>query len=142
MLIVGIPFGLVCLIVGVSQFFKIPSSINELVINTGYITNIGEKTIYDEKADSLFEVVFIETDNKNEYYSLLKKHKSQIRNEWKDQIIVNNRVTIWHKEQRNYIEQLAIENEILIEYSPPYWIAHFFFWLGLITLITAIGYVI
>jgi len=42
-------------------------------------------------------------------------------------------VMIWHEKDKNYIKQMMVDGHYLIKYKPPYWIAHFFFWLGLIT---------
>ncbi|MFA8435135.1 MAG: hypothetical protein ACEPOZ_11515 [Marinifilaceae bacterium] len=140
-IIVGIPFGIACLIVGVGQFKDIPKSINELDKSEGIIESFGIKDIYDAEIETDLNVFFIKLKN-DEYYTELGRNIEILKTHMPVKLKKTSKVTIWHKKNEKYIEQLLIDNELLIKYVPPYWIAHFFFWLGLVTTISGIVYVV
>ncbi len=138
---IGIPFGIVCIIVGTQKFFEIPKDIAELYCEEIMVSSYGMKIIYDDGADSNFNVFYIKTNDK-EYYTELGKNIDILEKELPVLLRQTNIIKVWHLDGDNYIKQLSVNNFILIEYSPPYWIAHFFLWLGIITLSTGLVYVI
>ncbi len=140
-LFVGLPFGLGCLIVGINNFINIPRTTEQLKSINGEITSFGMKDIYDKGADSVFEVFFIVINNR-EYYADLGWKIDTLQKRLPVQLKYNKFATVWHERGRKYIEQISVGENILYEYKPPYWIAHFFFWIGLITLVSGVGYLI
>ena len=140
-ILIGIPFGIVCVIVGVQKFFEIPKDIFELSCEEVTVSSYGMKTIYDNGADSNFNVFYIKTDDK-EYYTELGKNIDILEKELPVLLKQTNNIKVWYLDGDNYIKQLSVNNFILIEYSPPYWIAHFFLWLGIITLSAGLIYMI
>ncbi len=140
-LVIGFPLGVASIIIGITSYMDTSSTIDNLHQTRGKIDYKGIKIIYSTKIDADIEV-FIVKVGKNEFYTELGKYKSRMIDYFQDNNKADNYAHIWHRQEINRIEQISVDGFMLIEYSPPYWIAHFFFWLGLITLITAIGYVI
>lgn len=134
---IGIPFGIGFLVTGINQFKSIPDSIASLNFKKGEIVQHGYKN--KKIGQDSYEVYYLKLRDRSEYYSDIKTRKEKI--EYK--IITLNKTIkaeIWYDENYKIIEQLIINGEMVIEYKPPYWIAHVFFWVGLILLIAiAIG---
>jgi hypothetical protein len=131
---VGIPFGITSLVVGINLFRNTPGSTSELEKIQGGIQSFGIKNIYDKEAETNFQVFYIKLDTHNEFYTAIGKQKALLKTNLPKRLKRNQVVTVWYKKQSKYIEQLSVGDKLLIEYSPPYWIAHFFTWLGVITL--------
>jgi hypothetical protein len=140
-LIIGVPFGVVCIIVGLKQFINIPESVSKLNKDKGEIISFGMKSIYDKNAETNFNVFYIDIGGK-EYYTELGKNINLLKSRLPVMLQQSKKIQVWHKKDSCYIEQLLVGNTLLIEYTPPYWIAHFFLWLGVVTLISALIYVI
>ncbi len=140
-LFVGLPFGLGCLITGIKDFIELPKSINYLVLEEGDIQTYGVKTIYDSGAKTDFKVFYIKI-SESEYYAALKSQKEVLRKQLPHYLRETKHISLWHEKGRKYIKQISVGENILYEYKPPYWMAHFFFWIGLITLVSGVGYLI
>jgi hypothetical protein len=140
-LVIGVPFGIACIIVGLKQFINIPDSVAKFCLYQGEITYYGMKSIYDRDAEANFNVFYIEIEDKLYYTELgsnidvLNSKLPAIHKKSKD-------AKVWYKKDSFYIEQLLIGDRLLIVYKPPYWIGHFFLWLGVVTLASALIYVI
>lgn len=141
-LFVGIPFGIASLVVGINQFKNTPSSTSELENIKSKVQSFGIKSIYDKNAETNFQVFYIKLDNYDEFYTAIGKQKTLLKNTLPRRLKGNKEVTVWHKKQSRYIEQLSVGDELLIKYSSPYWVAHFFTWLGVITLVSGGIYLI
>ncbi len=139
-LFVGLPFGLGCLITGINKFIEIPNNIDGLVLVEGEVSKYGLRRIKSD--DSNYEVFYIEVKQKGWYYTELKKRKKILQTELSVNLKKTNHVKIWHRKNRRNIEQVSVGERKMYEYKPPYWMAHFFFWIGLITLVSGVGYLI
>ena len=136
-IIIGIPFGLLSLISGINLFGTL-TKIDELKKVEGIIKNIESKEL--KRGERTYDLVEISLNSGDCFYSGEFKHK--IINYFNSNQSTGKSITIWHEKGKDYIKQLLVDNKLLIKYKPPYWIAHFFLWLGIITLTSALIYVI
>jgi|GEM_PF-2671921 hypothetical protein len=136
-LIIGVPFGLISLISGIKLFGELPK-IGELIIEEGVIFEIEPMIIRD--GERIYDFVEITLNNGKKYSS--GEYKEVILEYFKKQTSLNKNIKIWHEKGQDNIRQLVYGDTLLIEYKPPYWIAHFFLWLGVVTLTSALIYVI
>ncbi|MFW6247395.1 MAG: hypothetical protein ACOC22_04480 [bacterium] len=136
-IIIGIPFGLLSLISGIKLFGTL-TKVNELEKVDGIIKTIESKDL--KRGERTYDLVEISLKNGDSFYSGEFKH--EIVDYFNSNPSSGKSITIWHETGKDYIKQLSIDNNLLFEYSPPYWIAHFFLWLGIVTLMSALIYVI
>jgi hypothetical protein len=139
-LFVGLPFGVVSLFGGIVQFNNIPESVENLELQTGNIIDYGMTEYYDKGVDVHRDVYFFEIDSLGEFYSDLNDHTEllkSIEKEW-----INSYAEIWIKENNPYIKQLRIDNNLIIEYKPPYWMAWTFTLIGILFTTMSIFYLI
>ena len=136
-IIIGIPFGLLSLISGIKLFGTL-TKVDELEKINGVIKNVESKEL--KRSERTYDLVEISLNNGDSFYSGEFKH--EIVDYFNSNPSSGKSITIWHEAGKDYIKQLSIDNKLLFEYDPPYWIAHFFFWLGVVTLVSALIYVI
>ncbi|WP_439183218.1 hypothetical protein [Carboxylicivirga taeanensis] len=141
-LFVGLPFGFGCLITGINYFIEIPRNVEGLEVVSGNVQGFGIKRIKSEVDNSSYEVFFVEVEQKGWYYTELKSKKRLLRRELAEELRTSRLVEIWHMNGQKNIEQISVGDKFLYEYEPPYWMGHVFFWIGAITLVSAIGYVV
>jgi len=98
-----------------------------------------EEGVYRRKdSDITFNVLYIKLEDGARYYIQLgnRQNIAKLKLDKEHKAIAK----IWVEKDEKSIEQLIVNGEMLFEYKPQYWIAHVFFWVGLILLIAiAIG---
>jgi len=137
---VGIPFGVICLINGISLFFTIPSNVDNLEKYSGRIEDYGFKEVYFETVDTKGNFFFIKLKKSDEFYNDLKKNRKILKDYIKEKNLKNMMAIIWTEKGDNIIKQISINNKIIISYDPPYWMAWTFFIAGIIITTGAIFY--
>jgi len=140
-LFIGVPFGISCFIGGIMLFIEIPEDVSKLNMYKGEIISYGMKDIYDKEAREDFNVFYVDVQDK-EFYTELGRNIDILKRDLPILFKRSKNIIVWCEEDSFYIEQLQIGENLLIEYTPPYWMAHFFLWLGVITLASALIYVI
>lgn len=140
-LLYGIPMGISFMIGGIVSYYNTPQNIDELSSYQGEIVDFGNKRYYDKKNDATYDVLFIEFENKREFYSLYHKHTDLLKKTLTKSSIGSD-VKIWYKPDRKYIKQMTINGKELFKYTPPYWIAYTLFGFGALSLVFALAYVI
>ena len=136
-IIIGLPFGILCLIYGVRLFRTIPKNDNDLIKITGIVEKVGIEKIHRDNRN--FVLYMIQLKNKEKYYS---EYIDKLEYIFEQEDKKNVSIIIWTTEDNEFIEQLVVNDELIIEYSPPFLIAHIFFWLGLVTILSALIYII
>ena len=140
-LFVGVPFGLYCFITGVNLFIDLPKSEKDLNLVSGKIVQYESKFVAKEK----IEVFVLTLDNNKVYYSENEKERVMMVGYFAKRNFIGAKAEVWKDYDPDYdmyIEQLTVNNEMVIKFNPTFWVAHFFFWLGVITLSSALIYVI
>ena len=136
-LIIGVPFGLASLISGIKLFVDLPK-FEDLIKEEGTIYTIGSRKV--QEGNRNYDFVEIILENGNAYSS--GEYKDKILYFFTSNSIKKETVKIWHEKGQNNIRQIVYGETLIIKYTPPYWMAHFFLWLGLITITSALIYVI
>lgn len=136
-IIIGIPFGLLSLISGINLFGTLTKT-DELKKVEGIIKSIDSKEL--KRGNRTYDLIEISLNSGDCFYS--GEYKHEIEEFFNSKQYIGKFITIWHETGKDYIKQLSVDELLLIEYKPPYWIAHFFFWLGVITLSSGLIYVI
>lgn len=125
----GIPFGIGMLVGAFILFNDIPKI--ELQSFKGYVTAFEETTRKSETSNDQLPVYAIQFSDK-EYFSEIGKRKNILREyvpiAYKEKRIV----TVWTEKNSSSIEQLAIDNQIVLPYKPPYWQAWTFLIIGIV----------
>ena len=134
---IGIPFGIACIVGGIKTFNELPE-VGELIKVEGVISKIEPRVL--REGERIYDFVEITLNNGKKYSS--GEYKEDILNFFEKHKALNKVVKIWHENEHDNIRQLVYGDIMLIKYKPPYWIAHFFLWLGVITLAAALIYVI
>ncbi|MBN1113058.1 MAG: hypothetical protein JXA53_09125 [Bacteroidales bacterium] len=138
-LLVGVPFGLFCLVSGINMFIDLPKNEKDLNLVSGKIVKYELK--FARKTDRFI----ITLDNKKEYYSENGKDRALLVKYFAKRNLIGAEAVVWKDSDPDYnmyIEQLKVNNEMVIKFNPTFWVAHFFLWLGVITLASALIYVI
>ncbi|MRT94144.1 hypothetical protein [Ancylomarina sp. 16SWW S1-10-2] len=156
-LFVGVPFGISCIIGGI-RVYNETAEFEDLIMEEGIIYNIESKII--EEGERIYDFVeltladgskYSSGEYKNDilsffaekpYKNKIIKYNNEILSFPIKELYKNKTIKIWHEERQDNIRQLSVGEEVLIEYSAPYWMAYFFFLLGVITLVSALIYVI
>ncbi|MGV8830290.1 MAG: hypothetical protein ACWA6U_18435 [Breznakibacter sp.] len=136
-LIIGVPFGLVSLISGIKLFGELPK-LEDLIKEEGEISEIKPRIIKD--GERIYDFVEITLENGTKYSS--GEYKVDILNFFEKQSSLDKNIIIWHEQGQDNIRQIVYGDILIIEYKPPYWIALFFLCLGLVTLSSALVYLI
>lgn len=118
-LFVGLPFGIGCLIVGITQFGKIPDTDEKLQKHFGIIKSLGDTTYYIPKDDMTIKLYHIRI-NDTLFYADRTKKQNNIK---AANLVVGDSIMIWTDLDDNIIEQLTLNNEMVMPYKPPYWLA-------------------
>ena len=118
-LFVGLPFGIGSLIVGLPMFKSIPNSSNELILHEGRVVDFGETKYYSEDIDFEHETFFIRISS-NKFYTDRRKEREIIEN---TDYRIGDKIKIWTKPNNLYISQLKLNDQMIMKYKPPYWIA-------------------
>ncbi len=137
-LFVGLPFGIGALIVGIPMFNKIPERPNDLEVHNGVLSLFGDTIYYSEAVDLEREVYFIKVDNKV-FYTDRRKEREVIESY---SYTVGDSVTIWTEPDGVYIKQLIVNNQMVMNYQPPYWMAWFFTLAGIVFAAMSLFYLI
>lgn len=137
-LFVGLPFGVASLIGGVQMFNDIPEAPNELEMNKGVLSSFGVTTYYDAGIDLKRELFFVKL-NDNEYYTDRRKEREVIENY---NYGIGDSITVWTEPDGVYIKQLTANNQMVMSYQPPYWMAWFFTIAGVVFTTMSLFYLI
>lgn len=135
-IIVGLPFGFAAMFQGISLFKELPN-VNELIKEEGLISKVENKIERD--GERVYDFVEITLNNKKFRSG---EYKDDILNKLDNYASYDSSVIIWHERGKYSIKQLVYGDILIVEYKPPYWIAIFFLSLGVITLLSALIYVI
>jgi|GEM_PF-1594374 len=136
----GLPFGVVCFIMGIYLFFSIPPVVDDLNVYNGKIKDYGIKEVYHEKADTRNKTFFLSLRHNYEFYSVFGKHKEILVDYFQGKNLINHSATIWIEKDEAYIEQLFVDDELVLKYNPPYWNAWIFLIMGILVTTGAIFY--
>lgn len=137
-LFAGLPFGIGALIVGLPMFNDIPETPSELEIHKGLLDSFGDKVYYDKDIDidrNLYHIKF----NDSTYYTDRRKERKIIESY---HFSIGDTVTVWTKKGSIYIKQLIVNNQKVMSYQPPYWMAWFFTLAGIIFTTMSLFYLI
>jgi hypothetical protein len=135
-IVYGIPLGIAFIIGG---FHALENFKKESLVKVEcYIVDVRDTIV---KTDiKLFNYVVIKADNENLYYA-----GGKLKNYINSVPCNNKKVIIWHlntDKSRYIIRQFFIDGKYIRKYKTPYWMAYLFIVLGIITLSSALGYVI
>ncbi|MGM0582971.1 MAG: hypothetical protein ACQETL_20005 [Bacteroidota bacterium] len=137
-LFVGLPFGIGALIVGIPMFKEIPKIPNDLEFHKGVLSSFGDTTYYDKEIDLEFETFYIRL-NSNTYFTDRRKEREVIESH---NYSVGDTVTVWTEPDDVYIKQLVANNQMVMNYQPPYWMAWFFTLAGIVFTTMSLFYLI
>ncbi|MFA8435133.1 MAG: hypothetical protein ACEPOZ_11505 [Marinifilaceae bacterium] len=133
----AVPLGIASLVIGINKFVSIPATIDDLVVVKGIPKSFGTTTI--KSSHNTFNVYYIQI-GPSKYRTIYGKERDLLVTVFPT--YKNEEVKIWHNKGEYRIRKLAVGEKVLIEYHPPYWIAHVFFCFGLVLLISSIVHII
>jgi hypothetical protein len=127
----GIPFGIGMLVGAFVTFNSISKTTNELVSNSGQIMEYANKEVYHKGIDAIISVYEIKL-NTGIYQADIGKRIKLLEQYIPSAFKTKKCVTIWTEKGSSSIEQLAIGNQIVLPYKPPYWQAWTFLIIGIV----------
>ncbi len=137
-LFVGLSFGIGALIVGIPMFNKIPETPNDLEVHKGILSSFGDTTYYDNGIDLEFETFYVKINDKAFY---TEKRSVRVIIEIYNYSI-GDTIIVWTERDDLYIKQLTANNQMVMNYQPPYWMAWFFTLAGVIFTAMSLFYLI
>ncbi|MFA9371014.1 MAG: hypothetical protein ACERIH_04840 [Labilibaculum antarcticum] len=137
-LFVGLPFGIASLIGGVHMFKEIPDTTKGLELHSGVLNSFGETTYYDEGIDLEMNLFYVKIDA-DSFYADRRKEREVIESfEYK----IGDSVKVWTDLNDVYIRQMDVNNQMVMAYKPPYWMAWFFTLAGILFTVMSVFYLI
>lgn len=137
----GLPFGIVSFIMGISLFFNTIRDADDLHLHNGKIIDYGVKEVYHESIDARGEDFFLKLRHGYEFYSELGSQKEKLIEYFRGKHLIGHSATIWIERDGTFIKQLAIDDQVVMEYQPPWWNAWIFTIMGILVTIGAILYI-
>lgn len=137
----GIPFGIGMLVGAYTTFNSISKTTNELVSISGQIKEYGHKDIYHKGIDATISVYEIKLNN-GIYQADIGKRVKLLEQYIPNVFKTKKNITIWTEKGSSSIEQLAIDDQIVLPYKPPYWQAWTFLIIGIVFTSMGIIYLI
>lgn len=137
-LFVGLPFGIGALIVGIPMFNEIPETPNDLEVHKGLLSSFGDTTYYSQAVDLERSLFYVKFDDKA-YYTDSRKEREIVENY---NYSIGDTIKVWTKPNGVYIKQLTANNQMVLNYQPPYWMAWFFTLAGAILIAMSLFYLI
>ena len=137
-LFVGLPFGIGALIVGIPMFNEIPKTSNDLEKHVGVLRSFGDTIYYDEGIDLESKLFYVRL-SENAYYTDRRKEREIIESY---KYNIGDSMEIWTKKDKVYIKQIISNNQMIMNYKPPYWQAWFFTLIGIVFTAMSIFYLI
>jgi len=120
----GIPFGIGMLVGAYTTF-------NSISKNSGQIIEYGNKDVYHKGINATISVYEIKL-NTGIYHADIGKRIKLLEQYIPNAFETKKNVTIWTEKNSLSIEQLAIDNQIILIYRPPYWKVWTFLFLGML----------
>jgi hypothetical protein len=127
----GIPFGIGMLIGAYTTFNSISRNTYELVSNSGQIIEYGNKDVYHKGIDATISVYEIKLKT-GIYQADIGKRIKLLEQCIPNAFETKKNITIWTEKSSSSIEQLAIDDQIVLPYKPPYWQAWTFLIIGIV----------
>ncbi|MGM0532685.1 MAG: hypothetical protein ACQER7_15155 [Bacteroidota bacterium] len=140
-LFTGLPFGIVSFIMGISLFFTTTREADDLDIHKGKIIDYGVKEVYHESIDARGEDFFLKLRHGYEFYSELGSQKEELIEYFSGKQLVGHSTTVWIERDGTFIKQLAVDDQVVMEFQPPWWNAWIFTIMGILVTTGAILYI-
>ena len=141
-LLVGIPFGIGCLIIGINGFKNSPRSTRDLVLTDCVIISWEQTEKYYDYLESTMPILNINTTHGVFYVGgkdiVEQLSKSLLIFQKQDKMIAK----IYTEPDDNLIKEFEISNSTLVQFDNALVVYHIFFWLGLVTLVSGGIYLI
>ena len=137
-LFVGLPFGIASLVGGISMFEDIPATSIDLELHKGNLIDYGDTVYYSKAVDLVRNVFFVKIKNDN-FYTDRNKEREVIESfEYK----IGDSLKVWTNLNDVYIKQLIVNDQMVMAYKPPYWMAWFFTLAGILFTVMSVFYLI